>query len=435
MTRRSANRLMAAVAALAFAIAGGAAPTAGQQREDWHGVLDQHPSIQYASRPAADRIARLNQSIAAGSRTLQRDGRTGYLRSLLDALGIAEQSQLLVFSKTGVQRAFTSPHTPRALYFDSSTVVGYIPGAPAIEIASHDPQQGVVFYTLDQSASAPAFTRTTMCLTCHVSASTLEVPGLITRSNAVGDDGMVMPQLGSNDVTHRTPHPDRWGGWFVTFETLVGYNQRAHAGNITFSGGGITSNQVFVDWMNSEPESRGYLSPFSDVVALLVFDHQAHAINLLTRLNWESRVAAAAGRAATTDATLRPLIDELAGYLLFAGESPPSVPLTPRDGFAERLAASVPRDRRGRSLAELDLVDRLFRYPCSYMIYSAAFDGLAPDVRAAVYQRISDTLSRGDAADPRDRAAAERRGAVLEILRDTKPEFPAARVTDVSRGR
>jgi hypothetical protein len=434
MTRRSANRLLLIIAA-ALGLAVASTATSGQQHEDWHGVLDQHPGIQYASRPPTDRIAKLNQALADGSRRLQRDNRTGYLRSTLDALGVPEESQLLVFSKTGVQRAFTSPHNPRALFFDASVVVGYIPGAPVIEIASHDPQQGVVFYTLDQHATSPAFTRATMCLTCHVSASTLEVPGLIARSNTVGEDGIVMPQLGSNDVNHQTPHPDRWGGWFVTFETVVGYNQRAHAGNITFTAAGTTSNQVFVEWMNSEPEARGYLSPLSDIVSLLVFDHQARAINLLTRLNWESRVVSAGGRAGTADGTLGPLVNELADYLLFAGEAPPSVVLTPRPGFAERLAATVPKDRRGRSFADLDLVDRLLRYPCSYMVYSAAFDGLAPDVRQAVYRRMIDTLSRSDAPGMRSRESAGNRRAVLEILRDTRPDFPAPPATEAQRDR
>ncbi|HJZ74764.1 MAG TPA: hypothetical protein VKE51_23670 [Vicinamibacterales bacterium] len=429
---------MTRAALFAFALALAAAsvmPASGQPREDWHGVLDQHPSIEYATRATTDRIAKLNQAVASGSRTLQRDSRTGYLRALLDALGVPDESQLLVFSKTGVQRAYTSPSNPRALFFDASVVIGYIPGAPLIEIAAHDPQQGVVFYTLDQHANSPSFTRATMCVTCHVSATTLEVPGLIARSNAVSEDGMVMPQLGSNDVSHQTPHPDRWGGWFVTFETLVGYNQRAHAGNITFTGTGTTSNQVFVDWMNSEPESRGYLSPLSDVVSLMVFDHQARAINLLTRLNWESRVVSAGGRAGTVDGTLRPLINELAGYLLFAGEAPPSIELTPRQGFAERLRASVPKDRRGRSLADLDLVDRLMKYPCSYMVYSAAFDGLPTEVRQAVYQRMIDTLSHNDPRASRARQTAENRRAVLEILRETKSDFPFDRSTDVPRGQ
>src|SRR5262249_9545949 len=95
---------------------------------------------------------------------------------------------------------------------------GYIPGAPVIEVAAHDPQQGVVFYVLNQSSAAPVFERRTSCLSCHVSATTLNVPGMIARSNAVADDGSLLPRLGSNDVTHRTPHPDRWGGYLVTSE-------------------------------------------------------------------------------------------------------------------------------------------------------------------------------------------------------------------------
>src|SRR5215212_5729536 len=268
----------------------------GQSSRPWPGVLDEHPSIQYGIRPTTDRIALLNTALAAGRRPLEQDAKTGYLRSVLEALGLPVESQLLVFSKTGVQRAYTSPRTPRALYFDESVAVGYVPNAPAIEVASHDPQQGVVFYTVDQNAETPAFVRQTRCLACHVSASTLDVPGWIARSNFVGDDGNVIGPLGKTDVDHRTPHPDRWGGWFVTSAgEPAPYSQRAHEGNITFSPTGNTSNQIFVDWLDSAPQTRGYPSAESDIVALLVFDHQVRAINMMTRLNWEARVAAADG--------------------------------------------------------------------------------------------------------------------------------------------
>lgn len=383
-------------------------------------VLYQHPAIRYAETPTTDRVAKWNRMAAATGQTLTRDARTGYLKPLLDALGVPADSQLLVFSKTGVQSALTGPHTPRALYFDESVVVGYIPGAPAIEIAAHDPQQGVNFYTIDQNAAVPAATRRTACLSCHVSHSTLEVPGLIARSNFVDDDGKVLPQLGSQDVDHRTSHPDRWGGWFVTFEDgPPPYSQRAHQGNITFTLRGNTSNEVFGEWMASAPEEHGYLRPSSDIVALLAFDHQARAINLLTRLNWEWRAAAAEGGASVESAPIRPLVDELADYLLFTGEAAMPVALKAPPALARNLEAHVPRDRQGRSLAQLDLVDRLSRYACSYMIYSEAFDGLADPVKQAVYQRIVRTLS----ASP----TTARRQATLDILRETKAGFPGAR--------
>ncbi len=418
------GRLLASAAALAMAIADGAL-TSGQTREPWPGVLDEHPAIQYAVRPTTDRVAKLNAALAQRGRLLQRDPRTGYLLAVLDALAVPVESQLLVFSKTGVQRAFTSPKNPRALFFNESVAVGYVPGARVIEVAAHDPQQGVVFYTLDQAVDTPVFERRTSCLSCHVSASTRDVPGVIVRSNTVGEDGNVMPQLGSNDVNHQTPHPDRWGGWFVTSNGAAApYSQRAHAGNITFSGEGNTSNQVFVEWIDSSPEARGYLSSSSDIVSLLVFDHQMHAINLLTRLNWESRVASSDGHASATDGTVLHLANELADYLLFAGEVPPSVPLIPLQGFVERLESRTPTDRHGRSFGQLDLVRRLLRYPCSYMVYSEAFDGLAPSVKDAVYRRMVDILSGHDGGAARPRLTAEDRRAILEILRDTKPDFP-----------
>ncbi len=425
MSMRWITLLLAHVMALATAV-GGSISTPAQKPQSWPGVLDEHPAIEYASRPTTDRVAALNRALAQQQRTLQRDARTGYLVSVLDALGVSRASQLLVFSKTGVQRAFTGPRSPRALYFDQSVAVGYNPGAPLLELAAHDPQQGVVFYTLDQASDTPVFTRRTSCLTCHVSATTLDVPGMIARSNTVGDDGNVLPQTGSQNVNHRTPHSDRWGGWFVTSEDAAPpYAQMAHRGNITFSGHGNTSNQVFVDWLGATPEAHGYLSGSSDIVALLVFDHQMHAINLLTRLNWESRVAANDGDAAGAESALRPLVNDLADYLLFADEAPPLAPLTPPAGFAASLEARTPKDRRGRSFAQLDMVNRMLRYPCSFMVYSEAFDGLSKPVKGAIYRRMLDDLSAHDARASHLRLTAADRRAVLEILRDTKPDFPA----------
>lgn len=423
MRGRWGGWLLVGVAAFGPLLAGSRS-TSSPIQESSVGVLDEDPRIEYATRPTTDRVARLSETLARAGRLLPRDARTGYLLPVLEALGVPKESQLLVFSKTGVQRDFTTPKNPRALFFDQSIAVGYVPGAPAIEVAAHDPQQGVVFYTVEQGAASLRFIRRTSCLACHVSASTLYVPGMLARSNTVDDDGNVMPQLGSHDVDHHTPHTDRWGGWFVTSEGAAApYAQRAHTGNITFSGRGNTSNQVFVDWLNGSPETRGYLSASSDIVALIVFDHQMHAINLLTRLNWESRIASTNGQSPLLAGTVRELVNELADYLLFVDEAPPSAPLTPLPGFAKHLESKTPQDSRGRSFGQLDLVNRLLRYPCSYMVYSEAFDGLPPDVKSAVYRRMQDVLATGDRRRERTHVSPEDRRAILEILRDTKNDF------------
>jgi hypothetical protein len=387
------------------------------------GVLDEHPAIQYSARPVHDRVSTLNRAIADGATSLTFEASTGYLRSLLNALNVPIESQLLVFSRTGVQRAATGPLNPRALFFSDSVVVGYIPGARFLEIASHDPEQGIIFYTVDQIPSAsPELARRTTCLSCHVSSHTLEVPGVLNRSMFTTADGEVLPQLGRFSVSHRTPLLERWGGMYVTGTyTVTPYTGRKeHMGNVTVMDArtpdaSTTSNEGLIRWLDSAPSMRGYPSANSDIAALMLFDHQMHAMNLLTRINWEWRV----------DGTWREFADELSDYLLFVGEVPPPAKLTPPRGLAERFVADGPRDRRGRSLRDLELENRLLKYPCSYMIYTEAFDHLPAAVKDAVYRRMWAILSGHDPSKKYSHLSTEDRRAVIEILRDTKKDLPA----------
>jgi hypothetical protein len=332
-----------------------------------------------------------------------------------------------------LQREFTGPTNPRALYFNGSVVVGYIPGAPSLEVAAHDPQQGVMFYTLDQrpSLAAPAFVRRTTCLACHVSVSTLEVPGFIDRSNMVAVDGQVMPRLGSFTVNHRTPHTERWGGWFVTGKaTAPPYGPLGHLGNITVSshptsGPSIFSDHVLIEWLDRPRDPDKYLGSESDLAALMTFDHQMHGLNVMTRLNWEARIAAAAGRAWTSEPEIVARVDELAEYLLFMGEALLAFEVTPRPGFAEALAARAPADRQGRSCAQMDLTKRLLKYSCSYLLYSEAFTALPTDLRFAVYRSLFAILEKNAPTTASDRLSLQDRRAIAEILRGTVKELSA----------
>src|SRR5688500_14450360 len=116
-----------------------------QSRSMFPGMLDQHPAIDYRTSALTDPITALQRTLTAGSASLEFDGRLGFLRSLLATLNVPVESQILLFSKTGIQHPFTNPENPRALYFNDRVVVGYIPGAPMLEVASHDPRQGVIF--------------------------------------------------------------------------------------------------------------------------------------------------------------------------------------------------------------------------------------------------------------------------------------------------
>jgi hypothetical protein len=116
---------------------------------------------------------------------------------------------------------------------------------------------------------------------------------------------------------------------------------------------------------------------------------------------------------------------EVVDYMLFVEEAPLPGPIRGATGFAGQFAAQGPRDRRGRSLRQLDLRTRLFTYPCSYMVYSAQFDALPTTAKAAIYQRMWLVLSGREQDPAYARLSAGSRAAIVDILRDTKPGLPA----------
>lgn len=388
-----------------------------------------HAAIGYTSRPSHDAIAGLNEQLARGDRRLTFDGPSGYLRSLLASLDIPVSSQTLVFSENSLQRAHISQKTPRAIYFNDTVTVGWAQGSGSIEVAALDASQGVHFYSMTQAAQdTPRLAARRECLQCHLTAETLGVPGLFTSS--------VLPLSDNrNDYVdgwatdHRTPIEDRWGGWFVTgAEVPV-----RHLGNVPVLH--VPKSYVRapvaprLKTVTEALDAAPYPTPHSDVVALLVLNHQTHATNLLTRVGWEVRVAEHDLPGVAPDMLperVRRAARDAADYLLFLNEAPLPSRVQGASGFAEEFAARGPRDRQNRSLRDFDLDTRLFRYPCSYMIYSATFDALPPTAKRLVYERMWDALS-GTATD---RLAARlplaARRAVIEILRDTRKDLPDA---------
>lgn len=289
-----------------------------------------------------------------------------------------------------------------------------------IEIAAHDPRQGAHFYVLQQLAvTAPSFDSDRRCLTCHYSNTALGVPGFLVRSVPTATDGNILPWLGNDVPNHATPLEQRWGGWYVT-----GRAGAPHLGNVALEDARApelprTATPVFSD-LTTKFDTSAYLTPYSDVAALLVFNHQVRMLNILTRLGWEARIAEAAGRPASQLATT---VKEAVDYMLFVDEAPIR-DVESQSGFVERFAARGPKDTCGRSLHELDLRTRLLRYPCSYLIYTETFDALAPSVKSQVYRRLWDVLSGAERDSRYARLTAVDRRAIVEILSGTKTGLP-----------
>jgi hypothetical protein len=382
------------------------------------------PAVAYATRQPHDPIARLNQRLVAGSANLVYEaGGSGYLNSVLSALRIPVESQLAVFSKTSVQAGLISPANPRTLFFNDDVVVGW-PRGGFIEAAAVDPELGVVFYALDQRVSpAPRFERGRGCTSCHLSLeATLSIPGMLLRSEATVADGRIMRQLGHEVVDHRLPIGKRWGGWYVTgrsvnVESLANVMLSEPIGTEST----VAPQTIRLTTLEDKFSGDGYLSPYSDIAALLVFDHQMHMTNLLARLSWEARAAEGHSDA---DPVINSVAREVVDYMLFIDESPLAGPLEGSSGFTEWFSAQGPADTRGRSLRQLDLTRRLLRYPCSYMIYTDAFTALPARARDAVYRRMWVVLSGQDPGPRYARLIAADRQAIIEILRATTNDLP-----------
>jgi hypothetical protein len=379
-----------------------------------------HPAIGYPGA-SSDSVAQLNRRLQAGEVRLEFDARTGYLRSLLGALEIPVESQIALFSGTSLQARLVNAKNPRTIFFNDSTVVAWMAGG-FIEAASLDPRQGAMFYLLQQApAAAPQLARDVRCLQCHYASATLGVPGFLVRSIPSTRDGMILPWLGNYTTDHRSPLSERWGGWYVT-----GRGGGRHLGNApvadrTLQDLRVEESNLNVATLADRFDTSEYLSQHSDIAALLVFDHQMRMMNLLTRLGWEARILEHERRLSAT--TLEEIVTEVVDYMLFVDEAPIDA-VHGSSAFAKGFSRRGPRDSKGRSLRDLDLQQRLLRYPCSYMIYSEAFIALPDSVRSAVYARLWRVLSGSDAAPKYAKLAAADRQAIIEILRDTKTDLP-----------
>jgi hypothetical protein len=392
----------------------------GQSLPAHPSLLRNHPAINYKG-PAHDPVARLAEAVGRGQVSLAFDeSHGGYLRAVLAALNVPVESQMLVFSKTSFQAARISPSNPRALYFNDTVAVGWVRGSDLLELVAQDATQGAHFYTLRQSpAGPPQFERNDGCVPCHAFEATNYVPGMFVGSVFPAPDGT--PLYGPTFISdHRSLFEWRWGGWYVTGS----HKAERHLGNAVATDSNdllamATPATIHAKSLDGRFDPTGYQSPHSDLVALLVLEHQTRMLNLITRLGWEARIGAAAQR------PLAAAAEELVDYMLFVDEAPLPGPITGTGGFAETFKARGLRDRQGRSLRDLDLGGRIFRFPCSYLIYSEPFDALPADAKAAVYARLWAVLS-GAERGPRYAALTPAdRNAILEILRDTKRDLPA----------
>jgi len=400
-------------------------------------------------RDTLDPVARLGVELQQGERTLAWDSAWGYLPALLEVLEIPVSSQGLVFSRTSLQTDRIATWAPRAVYFNDDVYVGGVQEGPIVELAAVDPDDGARFYTLAQNPDGtPGFQEeTTTCLMCHESGLTGGVPGFLMLSTLADRSGYPVTEFHSGSTSHATPVEDRWGGWYVTGDA----GEQGHAGNIRSERTvhEIDDRARHLAGMHSGPEAEAdsldayfytdaYLSPHSDVVALLVLTHQVHVHNLIAiaaaeaeeALRDQRAIVSTTGRALpedgylpTTRDRLRRASRDLVKGLLLADEAPLRGPVRGTSGFREEFEARGPFDDQGRSLRKLELETRLFHWPLSFLIYSDAFAGLPAVVKDQVLARLVRILTGEEGAVAYAHLTPEMRTDIKEILAETLPGF------------
>jgi len=383
--------------------------------------------IRYSDTEPANRLSKLAAELASGARRTEGATALERLKFVLKELDVPEASQLLVFSKTSHQNPLIHPRNPRSLYFSQEAYVGYVPGGD-IEAIIQDPLLGPVFYLI--SASPPGALKIerdlTNCISCHGTTNTEHVHGMLVRSVFPDEDGHPLLALGTRLVNHETPLSERWGGYYVT-----GRSSLAHLGNRTYQESGPVDprSDSLEDLKNTIDVSK-YLRPTSDVVGLLVIEHQCRMHNLLNAAAMRYRRAYFLGRALdpqgdpdqgsagqVADSAAEKIVD----CLFFKNEADPGEGLTGGDEFQAAFTARFPRTRDGQSLADFQLYDRIFKHRCSYMIYSSAFKYLPPRVKAAVVAKMRLALAGDNPAV--DWLKPSERRKIASILSATLPDW------------
>ena len=401
------------------------------------GFSFERPPIDYHNAEVFDPISILAAKIRSGETKLDYNHHFGYLKSVLEALDVPVSSQTLVFSKTSLQLDRISTRNPRSLYFNDDVYVGFSQQGNMLELAATGPRQGATFYTLSQSEQGqPTFIRDRgNCLACHATGRTQNVPGYLVRSVFPDPGGRPRYGRGTFLTDSASAFKDRWGGWYVTGQ----HGDMRHMGNSTCdddvtpfdreSGANCTDLNDFI-------RTEKFLSPYSDIVALLVLQHQSQMHNAIAVANYETRQAVfysnqmnellerePGNLSESSQRRIHIAAKRVVKHLLMCDEFPLTDQIVGSSEYTKEFPSRGKRDSQGRSLRDFDLRTRVFRYPCSYLIHSQAFDGLPTRVRDEILKQLVTVLTGENQDTDYQHISPGMRREILEILRDTKPEI------------
>jgi hypothetical protein len=226
---------------------------------------------------------------------------------------------------------------------------------------------------------------------------------------------------------------NRWGGWYVTGQ----WEGPRHRGNALFVNDkslGLQVTDQDTDFGVGMPDlseiidTEPYLVPTSDTVALMVMEHQNLVHQRIAGAFVESRIAlwndpnymSGEPIMEETARVLDEHVDSLLEAFLFKDEaSLAEHKIGKGSPYREVFEERGVYDSEGRSLRELDLKDRMFKYRLSYMVYSDAFKFLHDQVRERFWERIREIMNQPAGSGQYPELGDEERAAILAIVEET----------------
>lgn len=409
--------------------------------------------INYWSGEAGDRFAVLMGEVERGEKRFEGETDRENLEELLRYLEIPVESQVMVYSKTSAQLSRISPSRPRAVYFSDDCYVGWVQGG-AVEVLAYDREKGGIFYLLEfrnggegigNSGKLVDVSRPQTCLNCHMRSVTRHVPGGLVRSVFPDRDGMPHFGLGTFFVDEATPLGDRWGGWYVTGDP----GEHKHMGNrITLEDKSTreVSHESLVEGNSVIDSLDGYIRTSvypgggsSDIVALMVLEHQVRMHNVLTYANLMVRQTEYRSREFykslgeaipdSPEGTLQKVIAhqsrEVVRHLFFHDEVELlDFGIEGGEHFANAFLINRSTTSDNRSLKDFRLFERLFKYRCSYVIYSEVFDFLPEILKTEVYRLMYESLDPSKDSPLTNHMSSSEKKRILSILSETKSDLP-----------
>ena len=386
-----------------------------------------------------DPVSILDQAIKSGSKTVRLGSEKEFLTDILKSLQVPVESQVLVFSKSSLQTSRIDPKHPRALYYSDDVYIGWVQGG-MVEVISHDPKVGPLFFAVERipGRSTPRIMASEDCLGCHEGSRTRNVPGVMIRSLFTAESGQPILAAGSHLTDHSSPIEERWGGWYVTGM----HGDARHMGNVVSTWVESTRKAAFdsekganIKSLDSLINTEPYLRDDSDIVALMVLEHQVGMLNRLTEASHYFTSSLRISRTLYPDLTEAKTADDLEGssasvaqsyaekvigYMLFCDEAAlPEDGIDGRPDFQNAFQANARKSAKGDSLKDFHLLNRMFKNRCSYMIYSSAFQSLHPALKDVIYRRLWVILDGQDETGNFDHLTLGERRRIVTILRQT----------------